>query len=214
MKDAAARKVLVKHRSNPARRLIRNALIASTLAVVLTAGGSVRPALAHGLGLNKTHLKHAPQSERSERRSFRDKLAAAASRSYQHSLRSGLLDLFGIASVYGVQRTASGEQMNSGAMTAAHRTLPFGTKVTVLNRRNGGSAIVRINDRGPFVRGRIIDLSPASAHALDVSGLAPVSLIVETPRSESRPPDNRIEPSQVPTPSPLITEETASAIVE
>jgi rare lipoprotein A len=149
-------------------------------------------------------------------------VANDASRSNQHSSRSSLLGLFGIASVYGVQRTASGEQMNSGAMTAAHRTLPFGTKVTVVNRRNGRSATVRINDRGPFVRGRIIDLSPAAAHALDVSGLAPVSLIVETPRSESRPPDNRIEPSQLPTPSPLIAptpspliaEETASAIVE
>jgi rare lipoprotein A len=204
----------VKHRSNPARRLIRNALIASTLAAVLTAGGSLRPIFAHGLGLAKNHVKHAHQSERGERRSFRDTLAAAASRSYQYSPRSSLLDLFGIASVYGVQRTASGEQMNSVAMTAAHRTLPFGTKVTVVNRRNGRSAIVRINDRGPFVRGRVIDLSPAAAHALDVSGLAPVSLIVETPRSESRLPDNRIEPSQLPTPSPLIAEETVSAIVE
>jgi peptidoglycan lytic transglycosylase len=203
----------VKHRSNPARRLIRNALIASTLAAVLTAGGSL-PAFAHGLGLGKNHVKHAHQSERGERRSFRDTLAAIASRSNQHSSQSRLLDLFGIASIYGVQRTASGEQMNSGAMTAAHRTLPFGTKVTVVNRRNGRSAIVRINDRGPFVRGRVIDLSPVAAHALDVSGLAPVSLIVEIPRSESRPPDNRIEPSQLPTPSPLIAEETASAIVE
>jgi hypothetical protein len=108
VKDASARKVPVKHRSNPARRLIRNALIASTPAAVLTAGGSLRPVFAHGLGLGKNHVKHAHQSERVERRSFRDTLAAAASRSYQHSPRSGLLDFFGIASVYGVQRTASG----------------------------------------------------------------------------------------------------------
>ena len=53
--------------------------------------------------------------------------------------------------------------MNSGAMTAAHRTLPFGSKVTVVNRSNGRSAVVRINDRGPFVHGRVIDLSPAAA---------------------------------------------------
>ena len=58
----------------------------------------------------------------------------------------------GIASVYGGQQTASGETMNSGDMTAAHRTLPFGTKVTVVNHNNGRSAVVRINDRGPFVR--------------------------------------------------------------
>jgi rare lipoprotein A len=203
----------VKYRSDPARRLIRNALITSTLAAVLTAAGGF-PAFAHGRGLRESHAKHAHQSERGERRSFRDTLTAAASRSYPHSSPSGLLDLFGTASVYGVQRTASGEQMNAGAMTAAHRTLPFGTKVTVVNRRNGRSATVRINDRGPFVRGRVIDLSPAAAHALDVSGLAPVSLIVETPRSESRPPDDLIEPSQSLTPPPLIGEEKASSIAE
>jgi rare lipoprotein A len=84
----------------------------------------------------------------------------------------------GIASVYSGGRTASGERMNAGAMTAAHRTLPFGTLVTVVNHNNGRVAMVRINDRGPFVRGRVIDLSPAAARALGVSGLAPVSLNV------------------------------------
>ena len=84
----------------------------------------------------------------------------------------------GIASVYSGQRTASGEQMRPDTMTAAHRTLPFGTQVTVLNRRNGRSAVVRINDRGPFVRGRVIDLSPAAARALGIVGLASVSLTV------------------------------------
>ena len=84
----------------------------------------------------------------------------------------------GIASVYSDGRTASGERMNAGAMTAAHRTLPFGTLVTVLNKHNGRSVVVRINDRGPFVRGRVIDLSPAAARAIGVSGLAPVSLTV------------------------------------
>ena len=68
--------------------------------------------------------------------------------------------------------------MNPGALTAAHRTLPFGTEVTVINHDNGRSVVVRINDRGPFVRGRVIDLSPAAARALGVDGLAPVSLVV------------------------------------
>jgi len=63
-------------------------------------------------------------------------------------------------------RTASGERANPNAMTAAHRTLPFGTKVRVTNRRNGRSVVVRINDRGPFIRGRIIDLSRAAANRL------------------------------------------------
>ena len=84
----------------------------------------------------------------------------------------------GIASVYGYdgQKTASGERASSRGMTAAHRTLPFGTRVRVTNTRNGRSVVVRINDRGPFVRGRVIDLTPAAASALGFSGLAPVNV--------------------------------------
>jgi len=84
----------------------------------------------------------------------------------------------GVASVYGAKggRTASGEHVSPSALTAAHKTLPFGTHVRVTNRRNGRSVVVRINDRGPFVRGRIIDLTPAAARALGFSGLAPVTV--------------------------------------
>jgi peptidoglycan lytic transglycosylase len=84
----------------------------------------------------------------------------------------------GIASVYAYSggKTASGEKAHPGRLTAAHRTLPFGTKVTVTNKRSGRSVTVRINDRGPFVRGRIIDLTPAAAHALGFSDLAPVEV--------------------------------------
>jgi rare lipoprotein A len=104
---------------------------------------------------------------------------SAIGRSIEHSTESGrLFESSGIASVYSGQHTASGEQMRPDTMTAAHRTLPFGTQVTVLNRRNGRSAVVRINDRGPFVRGRVIDLSPAAARALGIVGLASVSLTV------------------------------------
>ncbi len=86
----------------------------------------------------------------------------------------------GIASVYAYHgsRTASGERASPGALTAAHRSLPFGTRVRVTNERNGRSVVVRINDRGPFVRGRIIDLTPAAAHAIGMSGLAPVEVNV------------------------------------
>jgi rare lipoprotein A len=84
----------------------------------------------------------------------------------------------GIASVYSGRLTASGEHMNAGALTAAHRTLPFGTMVTVVNNSTGRSVLVRINDRGPFVHGRVIDLSPGAAHAIGVSGTAPVTLSV------------------------------------
>jgi rare lipoprotein A len=83
----------------------------------------------------------------------------------------------GIASSYDESsQTASGEKFNAGELTAAHRTLPFGTRVRVTNHSNGRSVVVTINDRGPFVSGRIIDVTPAAARALGMSGLAPVTL--------------------------------------
>ncbi|HEX3342559.1 MAG TPA: septal ring lytic transglycosylase RlpA family protein [Pseudolabrys sp.] len=84
----------------------------------------------------------------------------------------------GIASVYAYagERTASGERARPTGFTAAHRTLPFGTRVRVTNKTNGRTVVVRINDRGPFVRGRVIDLTPAAANALGFSGLARVTL--------------------------------------
>lgn len=63
-------------------------------------------------------------------------------------------------------KTASGELLNHGASTGAHRSLPFGSRVRVTNKRNGRSIIVRINDRGPFIRGRIIDLTKGGAQRL------------------------------------------------
>jgi peptidoglycan lytic transglycosylase len=84
----------------------------------------------------------------------------------------------GLASVYSGGRTANGERAAASGLTAAHRTLPFGTLVRVTNKHTGRSVVVRINDRGPFVRGRVIDVTPAAAHALGFSGLAPVTLAV------------------------------------
>jgi rare lipoprotein A len=74
----------------------------------------------------------------------------------------------GGASWYSLPRnkTANGERMNPAAMTAAHRSLPFGTKVKVTNQRNGKAVVVRINDRGPFIKGRVLDVSKAAAQAL------------------------------------------------
>jgi rare lipoprotein A len=84
----------------------------------------------------------------------------------------------GIASVYSGGRTANGEHANPHRMTAAHRSLPFGTLVRVTNEHTGRSVIVRINDRGPFIRGRVIDLMPAAARAIGCDGLARVTLTV------------------------------------
>ena len=80
-------------------------------------------------------------------------------------------DQVGHASWYALHsRTASGEQMVPGELTAAHRSLPFGTRVLVENLTNGRSVVVRINDRGPFVGGRIIDLSKAAAQSIGMLG--------------------------------------------
>jgi len=84
----------------------------------------------------------------------------------------------GIAAIYSYKngKTASGEAANPGRLTAAHRSLPFGTMVRVTNMRNGHTVVVRINDRGPFNRGRVIDVTPAAAKQLGFSGLTRVSL--------------------------------------
>jgi rare lipoprotein A len=92
--------------------------------------------------------------------------------------------LQGIASYYGGRfhgrKTASGERFNQNAMTAAHKTLPLGTKVRVTNLRNGETVDVKINDRGPYIKGRIIDLSKGAARRLGMirSGTAKVRLEV------------------------------------
>jgi rare lipoprotein A len=89
----------------------------------------------------------------------------------------------GKASWYGPgfqgKRTASGERFDMNALTAAHRTLPFGTRVRVRNTKNGREVVVRINDRGPQIQSRIIDLSKAAAAELDLvrAGEAPVLLL-------------------------------------
>ncbi len=93
----------------------------------------------------------------------------------------------GKASWYGREQhghlTANGERFDMYALTAAHRTLHMGTRVRVINLRNGRAAVVRINDRGPYSRGRIIDLSYAAAKLLDMlnAGVVPVRLEVLQP---------------------------------
>ena len=86
----------------------------------------------------------------------------------------------GLASWYGPRfqgkRTASGERFDTGAMTAAHKTWPFGTKVRVKSISTGKEVVVRINDRGPFIKGRIIDLSNAAAKALGFNGVHQVEI--------------------------------------
>ena len=89
-----------------------------------------------------------------------------------------LASIYGNSDGYAYKKTANGETMNPKALTAAHRRLPFGTIVEVTNLKNGCKTRVRINDRGPYVEGRIIDVTPAAARDLCFDGLAPVELRV------------------------------------
>jgi rare lipoprotein A len=87
----------------------------------------------------------------------------------------------GHASWYALHsRTASGEMMNPSELTAAHRSLPFGSRVLVENLSNGRSVVVRINDRGPFVKGRIIDVSKAAASSLGMLGSGTIKVRISS----------------------------------
>jgi rare lipoprotein A (peptidoglycan hydrolase) len=149
------------------RRSIKTALLTAALAGAC-ATGAVAPSLAgdahhgkaqqHGGGAKLTYFYRGGKLH------------------LVNTDRNGGLD--GVASVYHDPITANGERMNPNAMTAAHKSLPIGSMVTVHNKHNGRSITVRINDRGPYVTGRVIDLSPGAARAIGMDGLAPVSLSV------------------------------------
>ena len=112
----------------------------------------------------------------------------------------------GVASTYGTsgEKTASGESLSASALTAAHRSLPFGTRALVINKTNGRSVVVRINDRGPYVRGRVIDLTIAAARALGFNGLAHVQVTSLTKSSADTT-------TRHPTAKPSITKTTSCA---
>ncbi len=117
-------------------------------------------------------------------------------------------DRIGTASWYGGafhgRRTANGERFNMHAMTAAHPTLPLSTLVRVTNLDNGRSITVRINDRGPFARGRIIDLSRAGARALgfEARGTTRVRVAVVDPAIQTAARDDRVS-GDAATPPPI-----------
>ena len=110
---------------------------------------------------------------------------------YKHRIRQAHTNdnMFGIASWYGYEsgpryrrrpKTANGEYFSPKEMTAAHKSLPFGTIVEVTNLANNETVLVRINDRGPFVKGRVIDLSRAAANAIGIKGVQKVSLSIKS----------------------------------
>lgn len=100
-------------------------------------------------------------------------------------LEEEIVNIFqtGVASFYGERwnnrKTASGEIFNTEKLTAAHKTLPFGTKVKVTNLNNGKSVVVKINDRGPFIKGRVIDLSKAAFREIETIGKGVTKVNIE-----------------------------------
>jgi rare lipoprotein A len=152
-------------KKSAAGTVTRSKTALAILAATLLIGGTATEASA------KTRHHHRHHSDRAQ--------AAGGSswRDANASIRSaGGHSFSGVASMYGNEsgnRTASGQRFNENAMTCAHRSLPFGTKLRVSH--GGRSIIVTVNDRGPFVRGRVIDLSKGAARALGISGLGQIT---------------------------------------
>ena len=149
------------------------------LAVVLTAAtlaACAQPAIVNDKSESlAVHRQAAPEATR-EPSLVRGRQVAAVARKPAETPNSS----YGVASYYNGTRTASGEKFDAKELTAAHRTLPFGTRLRVTNVKTGRSVTVRINDRGPFVPGRVVDVSHAAAEELGMvgSGLAKVKVDV------------------------------------
>jgi rare lipoprotein A len=136
------------------------ALVAATLLV----GGSITEASAKSHGHHGHHQsRHASNS--SNGGSWRDANAAIVPSSGSGRLFSGMASFYGNESG---SKTASGQRFNQEAMTCAHRSLPFGTKLRVTH--GSRSVVVTVNDRGPFIRGRVLDLSTGAARAVGLTG--------------------------------------------
>ena len=157
-------------------------------AVACTPSPYARQAKRYDRGYRETRRYTKRSTSRRERRQVaaytppKKSTQAAPAQKPARVASSGKLQS-GMASYYGTEsgsQTASGARFNPSAMTAAHRSLPFGTRVKVTNKRNGRSVVVTINDRGPFIRGRIIDLSTGAAGVIGMrsSGVAPVTVEV------------------------------------
>jgi len=166
---------------------MRASRLLGAVALLIT-GSTVAPALAATPSLPKTQPTTVALRELGEPPSFEERLLRQAppmtiAQALVASTSTGRV-INGQASWYGPgfygNRTASGETFTRGTMTAAHRTLPFGTRVRVVNLYNGRSAVVRINDRGPFHSGRVLDLAHGAASQLGLvaSGTAQVSIEV------------------------------------
>jgi rare lipoprotein A len=143
-----------------------------------TSPSASRPHFSNRAVKSSHRVTRSKIANRLNRRSYAE--APSRTRKSSHRVASVRGSTSGKASYYWQgQMTASGGRFNPNAMTAAHRSLPFGTRVRVTNRSNGQSCIVTINDRGPFIGGRIIDLSRAAARAINMTGAGVASVSLE-----------------------------------
>ena len=166
--------------TNRLRRLIGNAAPISKIddaVLAIVAKKSVAQPEVNTQPQQTVQTAKKPQQIVQTTKKPRQKLRSQQATSRVRSISRGMASFYGYESG---SRTASGERFNPEALTAAHRSLPFGTRVRVTNNWNGRSVIVRITDRGPFVGGRIIDLSTNAARHLQMigSGVASVTLKV------------------------------------
>lgn len=174
----------------PARFGLLLLVLGASMPTAVTAGESARHELVSSWHTSVVHdplrAQAVPSSSRVDGAPWRAHVVVGSlpSSPSAHRPDAEHHDLAGLASFYWQeQQTASGERFDKSDLTAAHRTLPFGTRVRVTHLGNGRSVIVRINDRGPFKPGRVIDLSHAAAEALAMTGhgLARVRLEVMKP---------------------------------
>lgn len=154
-------------------RLFAVALVAATLAAC--AQPAALTDKAGSLAASRQASSEAGRKAFSSSRHASRQQPASPAKSEASDASSGLASFYGHES-----RTASGEKFNAGELTAAHRTLPFGTRVRVTNVATGKSVTVRINDRGPYVPGRVVDVSHSAAASLGIvrQGVAKVKLDV------------------------------------
>jgi rare lipoprotein A len=159
-------------------RVTRSRTALAVFAATLLVGGSVTEASAKSRHHHRHHHHHhANDARNTPSGAFGGSLSGSSSGSWLNAnaaigpTSDSGRSFSGMASYYGNEsgsRTASGQRMNASAMTCAHRSLPFGTKLRVTH--GGRSVIVTVNDRGPFIRGRVLDLSTGAARVIGLTG--------------------------------------------
>lgn len=156
-------------------------MMAATLLITGSASEASAKSRHHHHYRHVHHRHHADNAATMNAQASLPSLFQSAVEAPVRALAKGVGRSFsGMASFYGNEagsRTASGQRFNQSAMTAAHRSLPFGTKLRVTH--GGRSVVVTVNDRGPFVRGRVLDLSKGAASAIGLTGAGVGRVVAE-----------------------------------